>query len=157
MHSRELVNVCGKAGTSETVCYVCETGGEPVLPLWLKWEAKINMGVYALEWKRSKCEFSFHILFQFVFIHRAWVKPRPVISRELIVWTCTRDTCGWCIVRQHDWCCLNIVSALNAQVRLSYCGRQTGEMCLLQSSRIRMYEAWKGHTVIALREPSFRM
>jgi hypothetical protein len=94
------------------VCYVCETGGEPVLPLWLKWEAKINMGVYALEWKRSKREFSFHILFQFVFIHPAWVQPSPVISRELIVWTCTRDTYGSCIVRQHGWCCLNIVSAL---------------------------------------------
>ena len=56
------------------------------------------------------------------------------------------------------WYCLNRVSALNAiQVWLSHCGGQTGEICLLQNSHLRMYAAWKGHSVIALEESSFSM
>jgi hypothetical protein len=152
IYSRVLVNVCGKGSTSEPVCClcVCETGGEPVLPLWLKWEAKINMGADALEWKRSKCDFMFSILFKDLFF--SWVKPRPVSSRELIPWTCTSVTYGWCIVRRHVRYCLNRVSALKTiQVTLSYCGEQTGEICLLQNSECA---AWKGHTDIAVPESS---
>lgn len=141
MHWHDLVNVCGKGGTSEPVCYVCETGGEPQC-CHCDWNGKLKSIWVPMLQNENALSASAGSVFYLSSLFSARVKPRPVISRELFVWACTRDTYGWCIVRQRCWCCLNIVSALNTlYVRLSYCVGQTGEMCPLQSSLIRIYEA----------------
>jgi hypothetical protein len=136
-------NVCGRDSNSDPVCYVCETDWEPVLPLWLKREAKINMGADALEWKRSKCELSFSVLVWRLFCQG---ETRTCHFQRTNCMNFVSQPRADGVSKQHKWYGLNSEAASNTVPTPAYFLWGTN-MSIAESS-LKMYSTWEGNFLL---------